>query len=716
MQDARIDFETRSSADIKEDGGYLYAEDAHFLPLIATYKIGDGARKRWAWPDPCPEDLAAHTRAGGTVWAFNAGFERRCFKWLHKHAAWPLPRLEQFKCSQATARALALPGSLENLAPALSMDIAKDAEGKRLISKFSIPRWRPDGTPVFNEIADHPDDAEKFKLYCDKDVEVEEAALARMMPLPQKEWDVYWLNERINDRGVPMDVPTIQAAIDLADRSAATADRQMAILTGGAVERCSQPQRLREWVVSRGVPLENTQKAELEDALTREDLPSDVEQALELRLVAAKASVSKLRGFLRRCSADGRLRGAFVYHAAGTGRFSSTGAQLHNLPRPRKLFSKSKLDADTACRAIRTREPAMLSLLYGDDLGKPLHFIADCIRHFIKAPRGSEIMVADYSGIEGAVAAWFCQEEWKLDALRLLQSPAGKGQPDLYMRAAASIYNVPAETVTDELRQVGKVAELSLQYQGAVGAFQSMARNYGLKLADAYPTVWEAAGDERRAQAEKAYKFSVDTKQPSAAKMSREAWLMADLVKRGWRAGHPGIVESWSLLEEACKAAVANPGTKHTALGAAFLVKFGWLWLLLPSGRTLAYGAPRMKDVEVPWSDKTVPKDKREKKAAVTVLGSEGGKLLRYPLYGGLLLENVIQGLARDLLCDGMKRVEAAGYPVIAHIHDEVLCEVPKGFGDNREFAKLLTQLEPWASGLPLAVGDVHRMTRYRKA
>lgn len=644
----------------------------------------------------------------------------------------------------------------------------------------------------------------------------------------------------------------------------------------------------------------------------------------------------------------------------------------------------------------------MLKLLYGDELGKPLHLIADLLRSFIMAARGNDLIVADYSGIEGAVAAWFCREEWKVAAMRRLLTPEGKKEPDLYIRAAGSIYNVPPESIpkSDERRQIGKVAELSCfaagtkvltrrgvcsieavskddllwdgvewvkhdgvvangvrpvvdvdgiavtpdhlllasgawtpasqlashaptlfralatgseallslaqtlgqeadsslfccgvradatfaarlatffraarrgaeraarqqaqraesgisatttslltkltgaafsgasrqpstdaatrataltgtmagagyvsfgaqtdarswltwqrcldgisrawnltaststeatsqatcassrserttqtgaasapcsaslmrcvpvfdilnagprnrfttfsrsgaliahncQYQGGVSAFYSMSRNYGLDLEAAYAPIWHSAGEERREKALSRYKESVTKKHPATRQLSEKAWLAAELVKVGWRSGHEAIVASWQLLQDAAWNAVADPGSRQEALGATFMVAHGFLWLKMPSGRVLAYGSPQIREVTPPWADFSQPPEKREKAPAVTVLGTEKGKLSRYALYGGLLLENIVQALARDILANGMLLVERAGYPPIMHVHDEVICEIPEGFGNDEEFARLLLTLPEPLKDIPLGVGDIHRMTRYRKA
>jgi DNA polymerase len=430
----------------------------------------------------------------------------------------------------------------------------------------------------------------------------------------------------------------------------------------------------------------------------------------------AKASTAKIKAFLARAGSDGRVRGAFLFRAAGTGRYSSTGAQVHNLPRPRKVFDDEHLDARDLFEAIRQANVEWLEILYGDELGKPLPLVSDSIRGFIWAGPGKELLAADYSGIEGAIQAWFAGEDWKVKALfDLIADPS---LPDMYRRAAAGIYNTTTDLLTkkDKRRQVGKVSELSLGYQGGVGAFRSMARNYSMKLGPIFGPAWEAADPERREKVDKRYEECCERNELLTRQLTREEWMGAELVKVGWRATHPAIVASWKTLEAAAREAVENPGRQVPALKVSFIVARGFLWCKLPSGRCLAYGAPSIREVEVPWADKALTPDLREKRPVVTCLGvdSQTRRLVRYALYGGLVFENVVQAIALDLLDHGIELAEGAGYPVVGHVHDEIIAEVPYGWGDLAAFERLICQLPEWARGLPLTAGG-WRGKRYRK-
>lgn len=1038
-----IDFETRSDRDIRVVGAYLYFASPHTKALMASYKINGGPKKRWRYTEPCPPDIAAHINAGGTISAHNASFERLLFDMMADRHGWPRPRLKQFRCTAAIAAGMSLPRDLGGLGDALGLKTKKQKEGTALINFFSKPRRPKKDEPpglYFHEPEDYPEKFEEFHAYCDDDVESESQADARMVPLSEYEQDLYWIDQLINDRGIRIDVKSARAALRIAERAKVILDREMSGITNGAVTACSQVSKLVEWINAQGVPIPSAAKAEIEELLEADDLPAHVRRALELRQEAAKNSVSKLTAFLARCGNDERLRGAFLFLAAGTGRWSSVGAQLHNLPRPRKVYGDAHVDLKTLFENFRHGDPEWLRFSYGDELGKPLHLISDALRSFIWAAPGHELCVADYSGIEGAVAAWFAGEDWKVKAMfELIANP---DLPDLYRRAAAGIFNTTTDLLTkkDPRRQVGKVAELSCfaadtriltdngvkyikavlpsdkvwdgvewvshsgvvesgvkpvvvvdgigvtaqhlflathvwspawqlassaktlsralatgsanlpsqvlisappagfatwlrrahaalrskrrlpisrserlraaeraatkwaaiaaknisamttswqtpstatgcsaespprstaaqtrttaatrimvgaasrffgaktdarfwrissryrvginliwnsiagklmaitrpatfnssrepstlatderrksckpeslrsnaksstcvpvydivnagprnrftvcsdsgfliahncQYQGGVGAFRSMARNYSLKLDGVFPSVWESTNEDRRAAAEKRYEQCVNRGDPQTKVLSKKAWLAAELVKIGWRATHPAIVSCWPALQDGIRQAIENPGAQVTVRSVTYKVAMGFLWCRLPSGRCLAYGKPRLSEQvwvreqlqDGSWADESVVMGRAEAekratspdygpgcflgtkvkiegpaKPTATALGVDSvtKQFVRFALYGGLAFENIVQAIARDLLANGIKLAEAHNYPVIGHVHDEIITELPRGTADVRFFEELICRLPDWAKGLPLtASGFIAK--RYKK-
>ena len=742
------DVETRSPVDLRKCGSHVYFEHPDTSVLMCAYRLDDGPLKIWTYDQSCPPDLAQAIEDGAELVAYNAAFETLAFDLLHKRRGWPKVAYDRYVDTAAAAGAMSLPRALGDLAEALGLPVQKDKDGMRLIRKFSLPRRpRKDEDPnglYWNEPEDHPADFELFKRYCMRDVETEEAAASRLVPLSSDEHKVWLLSEVINRRGIRIDTKSARSAIRLAEKAKASLDKEIRRVTAGYVTKCSEPGKLVAWVQSQGVELTSAAKSEITELLDCEDIPDNVREALEIRQEAAKTSVSKLTAMLARSSADGRVRGSFMYHGASTGRWSNTGVNFANLPRPRKAYEEALKDGTftsmSLFEAFREEDPDALTSRYGAKLGRPLHLVSDALRGFIWAAPGHDLLQADYSGIEGAVIAWLADEVWKLEALHEINRDP-ENNPDMYRRTAAQIMNSTTDIITKKhpFRQsVGKVSELALGFGGGVSAFYSMAKAYGVGLDQMFAPVWETADEERRAKAVKRYEAELKRGKSHTTELSREAWIACELIKVGWRASNPAIAQLWRDLEDAIRAAIQAPGTRHEAGKCQYLVAKGFLWCRLPSGRCLAYGGPRLKDqvwAEVKlddgsWSDAEVmDRDTAERleradavriqgrtspKATVLGVNSVTKKWERFGLYGGLAAENCTQAVARDLLVNGMLRAERAGYSIIAHVYDEIITEVPRGWGDVREFEQLICELPAWAEGLPLTASG-WRGKRYRK-
>lgn len=742
MSEARLDFETRSDVDLRTRGAGPYFASPHFRPLILCYAIDDGPIQTWTFGQPCPEDLRLHIEGGGYIRGWNVSFERNCLNVLAERYGWPRPAIDRYRCTAAEAAAMSLPRALADAAEALGLPVQKDKRGYNLIRKFSIPRRpRKDEPPglYWNEPEDHPEDFAAFIRYCQIDVEVEAAAAARIVPLSDYEHSVYVFSETCNDRGIRIDVKSARAAIALAEKAKAALDREMTLLTGGYVSACSQVARLVEWIRQQGVELTSVAKAEILEVLEYTDLPDNVRKALELRQEAAKTSVAKLQSMLDRANEDGRVRGSFLYCGAGTGRWTSMGVNFANMPRPRKEYEEAKLDTSVLFQAFRRADPDHLTFLYGPKLGRPLHLLSDAVRGFVWAAPGHDLVQADFTSVEGAVIAWSSDEKWKVEAMRAIF--ADPSLPDLYRQTAAQIMNTTTDVITKKhpLRQsVGKVSELALGFGGGVAAFYSMSRVYGVKLDPLYGPVWETASPEKREKAVRRYERCVRLGKERTDELSREAWLACELIKVGWRENNPAITAGWGLREQAARAAIMEPGAQIEALKFTYLVAHGFLWCRLPSGRCLAYGSPKLRDQvwaerkldDGSWADAEVT-DRKEAEAlemkglarikgettpSITALGvnSVTKKWERFHVYGGLLAENDTQATARDLLVHGMLNCERHGYPIVAHVYDEAIAEMPKGVGSVAEFEAILCDLPEWAAGLPLVAAG-WRGKRYRK-
>lgn len=725
--EARVDFETRSDVDLKKHGQSRYFASPHWKALIMRYRIGKGPLQEWTYRTPSmPKDLRVHVEAGGYIRAFNASFERGCFDEQAARFGWARPEIDRYRCTAAESAAMALPRSLEGVGAALNLPVQKDKSGSDLIKFFSIPVRRlkkhahlPPG-PIWNEPEDHPEEFKRFINYCGTDVETEEAVAARIFPLSADEQEMYTLDQVINSRGLRVDLESVHAAIAMAEKAKATIEGELAEITGGAVSGVNKAAQMVAWLKSQGVETESVAKAEIVDLLELEDLPANVRRVLEIRQQGAKSSTAKLQAFIDRTSADGRARNLYIFLAASTGRWSSRGIQKHNMPRPRKEFADAHLDLNLLFDFIRTGDPTVVEFMYGPKVGQPLPLLSDALKSFIIADPGKELCVADYSGIEDAVGMWDAGERWALDAMRgILEDPK---RPDLYRHTAEGTYGEPIAK-SDPRRQVGKVQRLAFGYEGGVAAAYSMGRVYGLKLHKVFDPLWNAADEGRREKAEKRYERCVKRGEAITKILSREGWIAGELMKLGYRSSHEAVVDGWAIRRDAIREAVTAPGTQVKALHVTYLSAHGFLWCRLPSGRCLAYAAPRLKqqvwfkdnitgESEIVTAEQGYAREKAGEgkvqgnaKPAVTALGVNSVTMAfeRFALYGGLACENVIQAIARDLLANGIKLSERNGYPVIGHIHDEIITEVPIGFDpDAKRFEKLICQLPSWAEGLPL--------------
>jgi DNA polymerase len=746
------DFETRCDRKLKGplgEGTSRYFASPHFRPLLLAYGVEKGDIGLWRWGEPCPPRVDEHIRSGGLIKAFTANFERGCLNWLAEHCGWPRPRDDQYRCSAAESAAMGLPFKLERVTAALGLAERKDQRGETLIKFFSNPRRRRKDDvgegPFWHEPEDYPERFAEFGDYCRQDTITEIELGRRLFRLSDYEQEVWNLDHKINRRGIRIDRASCEATLDLVEKAKTTLDAEMAELTNNAVPKCTNVAALVQWVQAQGVEMTSARKDQIETLLlSRGELPQRVVDALELRQEAGKTSTSKIAAFLRRADSDDRLRDTYVYHAAGPGRWSNKGANLGNLARPRKDYEDAvelgSLQPSVLFQVFHKRDPALLPLLYGPKLGRPLHLVSDAMRGFLWAAPGHDFIAVDYSGIQGVVIAWLMGEEWKLQAFREIN--ADPSLPDMYVRTAAAILNCDVKDITKYLRQaLGKTSELSLGFEGGVAAFVTMALAYNIDLQKLYGPVWESADEDTRGRAQRRHEACKKSKHDKVKTdvISREAWLACEIIKRGWRAKHERFQAGWRELGDAMRNAIRYPGKQFTACKITFKVAKGFLLAQLPSGRCLCYGAPRLKDQvwakmryddgswpeQAETMDRTVAerlerlgecKVESTTAPAVSALGTDAlsGNYVRFSLYNGLASENVTMGVERDILVHGMFNVERAGYPINMHTYDELVAEVPRGWGSTEEMERLMLDLPEWGADIPLAAHGF-RAKRYRK-
>lgn len=673
-----LDFETRSACDLKKAGAYRYAEDqttsawcAAFLARDTDDKTFDaGLHDIGLWvPDLRDFELLEHAANPHVMFrAWNAQFERAVWREvMHKRHGFPDIPAERWVCTAAEARAMNLPGALDNSARVLGVVEQKDMAGHRLMMQMAKPRKiHADGSLTW---WDDQDRRLRLYDYCKQDVRTELAVMERVQRLQPYERRVFVLDMRANDRGIKLDRNLAEAAKGLADRIKRKGDDDMDEVTGGFVSKTTNVGRLKRWMSEAfGVDVETLSKKQVRDLLNDEFLPVPVREALEIRVATGKSSVRKIESMLKAACGDDVLRGLLLYWGAGTGRWAGRLVQPQNFPARTAGVPEWWIDD------FFDRPDHVVNLILNGDLagleleGSPLEVISMVLRSMLVARPGKVLVAADYSAIEARVAAWLVDCAWRLEVFRT----HGK----IYEASAAMMFKVDFGTIKRghanyALRQRGKVAELALGFQGGENALIAMG----------------------------AYDYGLDDEE------------LTD-IKVKWREASPEFPAGWRDLNDACIDAVQHPGCVTEALGGKvrFKVSGGFLWLKLPSGRRLAYCQPKVVWKPAPW-------DKKKDIPGVEAwaVNSKTKQWQKRSIYGGLLFENIVQATARDLMADGMLRLEdGAKYLPLLSVHDEIIAEADAEAADVQEFEKIMCETPAWAEGCPVKA-DGWAGPRYRK-
>jgi DNA polymerase len=696
-----LDLETRSPVDLKKSGAYRYFEHLQTSILCAAWAIDDGPVSVWLPGEPCPPAVADAVAGGAEISGWNVNFERQGWNQiLGPRHGWPVPHLDQYRDTAAQAAAQALPRSLEKAAKVLNMPERKDTDGGRLMMQMARPRKPRKGEPR-QAIYWNDGDIHRLSEYCAQDVVVERAIRKKLRPLSREEFLLWRFDQLINDRGIMLDLDLVEDMAAIVDQHILELDMRMEMVTRGAVSKCSQTGRFKDWMASHQLVVPSLAKTVIDDVMAM-PMNAACHEALEIWQEASLASIRKLKAANLCAGGDNRARGLLLFHGATSGRWSGQLWQPQNLPRGSGMVP----DQDQAIALIRHRRADLLRWAYDD----PLTAVSDCLRGVMMAGPGKTLISGDYVNVEARVTAWLAGSAEKLEQFRLQDSGEGA---EVYRLAASRIYNIPVEDVTGKQRQTGKTAELALGFGGGVDALARMARNYHIDMAEIWEALWSVAAPEEREQA--AERHADVVAKGNNDWLPRKAWQACWLTVRAWRRANKPIVDMWSEFHSAAWHTIESKNVDFPVGKVTFRRSGGFLWLTLPSGRKLAYPTPAVENLEVPWSDKRKPAEEREHKDMLTVLAFEKGKAMRYPFYPGLTFQHAVQAIARDLLANGMNRVEAAGYPVVMSIHDEVICEIPDETVDVGQFTDLLSDLPGWAEGIPL-LADGWSGRRYRKA
>lgn len=658
-----IDFETRSTVNLKDAGVYPYARHPETDIWCMAWAFDDEEPEIWTPSDPLPQRIVDHIAAGGEIRAWNAPFERQIWNeiMVRRYGA-PSVQLEQWVDTAAEAAAMALPRSLDACAQVSKVVQQKDKEGYNLMLRMSRPRSiADDGTLVWWDV---PEKLEQLYSYCKQDVRTERSLVKVLRRLTPRERQLYVLNERLNDRGVPLDRELVLAAKDICEEGIRRANADLADLTDGAVTSVTKIAQLKEWMALYGVVVESLDKAHVAELLEQE-LPAEVRKVIELRGDAGRSSVKKLDSMLKVACDDDRLHGLVMYHAAGTGRFGGRLVQPQNFPRGEVK------NVEQYIPLILERNYDALSLFE-----HPIVVVVSLLRGMLRAPKGRKFLTADFSAIEARVLNWLAQEQTVLESFRQYDKASEQDKPkfDPYRRMAVGMgRGEKPELVSKADRQAGKAAELGCGFQMGWKKFIKAA--------------WDV------------YQVRVTEEQSKVA-------------VKAYRESHPNVVQLWHDANAAAIAAVREPGSVQTfgPLGnMKFTCRGAYLYLILPSKRPLCFASPKLVERPAPW-------DERQRLTSVEVWGqdSQTHQWLPYLLYGGIIVNNVVQATARDLMAEAMFRAEERGFPVVLTVHDEVVSEPEEGHGTVEEFEALLRELPPWAAGCPVNA-EGWQGSRYRK-
>ena len=684
-----LDIETFSSEDLSRSGVYRYAEAPDFSVLLIGWSLDGGPVKvvDLASGETIPPDLLkALLNSSVEKWAFNAAFERVCLSRLLRDLGWlkegAFLSPVSWRCTMVWSAYLGLPMSLAGAGAVLGLDKQKLTTGKDLIRYFCTPA-KPsllNGQGTRNLPSTDPERWQQFVAYNIRDVETEQGIQRRLSgyPVPESVWKEYELDQSINDRGIRVDTDFVAAAQSLDAISRCELTEELSRLTD--IANPNSAAQIRDWLTAHGQETEGLTKKEVKKLLERQ-VPSEagacasheVREVLLLRQQLAKTSVKKYQAMENSVCADGRVRGMFqFYGAARSGRWAGRLVQLQNLPQNhleslaavRRIVSEPmgtvllaplpqsgpKCDGGTgyAVTSDQLSSYETLKLLY-DSVPDVL---SELLRTAFIPAEGKKFIVCDFSAIEARVIAWLAGESWRREVF------AQGG--DIYCASASAMFHVPVEKhgINGHLRQKGKIAELALGYGGGVGALKSMgALEMGVPENELQPLV------------------------------------------DAWRAANPNIVRLWWNVDKAVKTAIRQK-TTVPLFSLKFSCRSGMLFIELPSGRVLSYPKPKLCD-------------NRFGGESVCYMGpGQARRWEQIESYGPKFVENIVQGISRDLLVNAMFNLQDRR--IVAHVHDELILETDPAV-TVEEISLKMSVTPPWAEGLLLRADGYEDYNYYRK-
>ena len=654
-----LDFETASAVDLKKAGAWRYAEDPTTEILCAAFAFGDDPEegRYYIWK---PRQHRMITEAGSylaqaatdpdvTFIAHNTSFEKAIWRniMVPEYGFPDIPN-SRWHDTMAMAAMRVLPQELEHCVQVLGLGEQKDTDGSRLTRSLSKPR--KDGSYDRS-----PATLTRVEEYCAQDIRTEVALHKRLGWLPPGERSVWLLDQRINERGVRLDLEFIRAAQKIVDEASAPLLQEFKRLTGVNV---TQGEKFKSWLGAQGITVGSLDKEHVaallggdiddEDLETLEvapdyELSDPVRRALSIRQLIGSASVKKLARMETCVCADGRARGLLQYHGAGPGRWAGRLLQPQNFPRGTLKEDGEATPVDTVVDTILTGDHEYVDLI----LGPPVEAVVSALRHAIISDEDRRLVVGDFATIELRVNLALAGQQDKIDLLAAGLDP--------YVDMASQIYKRPIDKKKDPAeRQTGKNSVLGL-------GFQMGAPKFRLRYAKDQPIEFCN----------------------NVVRVFRKEWA-------------PLVPSNWYDLDAAAIDAVhrKRPCEAH---GVLYQLEDGWLTARLPSGRKLWYFNPRPIRKAMPW-------DETDIRLAFTYQAMKKGQWATIDAFGGLLTENVVQALARDLMVAAMFKCEKNGLPVVLTVHDEIVTEPLVADADPKALEQIMQDRPDWAIAMNIPV------------
>ncbi|MBN9348284.1 MAG: hypothetical protein J0I48_19150 [Devosia sp.] len=635
-----IDFETASTLDLRKTGAHEYARHPDTRILCLSYAFEGAKVKRWKPGEPFPQELADHVARRRHVHGWNVGFELVIWNYvlLRQHPELCPLEVGQLRDTMARAAYWGLPLSLDEAAKAVGLppEFWKDKDGHRLMMQMNKPRRTKSGLSWWHE--EDPAKLDRLQDYCDQDV-VTEASVGALIPaLPEEEQALWELDQKINERGVQVDLDMVDTLKGMASRAGADTNSYVEQLTNGAVKTITSTAALQTYLTSIGSPIANLKKDTVQQRLDDPSTPDHEREILELRLDGAKTSTAKLNAMIEASRHDGRARGALQFYGASrTGRWAGRLIQLQNMPRGTVKLIEQALEA-----IANGMSDDLLEAFFGPLLG----IVSSALRGCIVAKPGNKLVVADFAQIEARVVAWLAGQSDILDTFRAYDAGTG---PD--------VYTYTARQNGSSNRQLGKVLVLACGFGMSWRKFKDTAKTYGLALTDEF----------------------------------------AEQAVKTWRANNRMIVQFWWDCDAAAKAvlqsAINGASASYNVGPVSFAMWRGHLLIKLPSGRKLVYRDARLETDELG-------------RVGITYMGVDQytRKWKRQRTYGGKLVENITQAVARDIMALATQRAEHLGLRPELLVHDEMICEAPAATADTslKHLLRAMKLPPVWAKGLPV--------------